>query len=81
MNKRVKQTMILDGKRPEKIVHLADDCMEKLASEDITLDEAKAIVNRMAHIIERSERYEPKTLLRDIQLRGSDSSLIEEKYP
>ncbi len=70
MNKRLRQAMILAGKRPDKIIQLADDCMQKLTSEDITLDEAKSIVSRMARILEASERYEPKTLLRDIPLRS-----------
>lgn len=70
MNKRLRQAMILDGKRPDKIIQIADDCMKKLTSEDITLDEAKSIISRMAHILEASERYEPKTLLRDIPLRS-----------
>lgn len=70
MNERIRQSMILQGQRPDKIIQLSDDCLKKLKSEDITLDEAKSITKRMARIIEASERYEPKTLLRNIPLRS-----------
>ena len=70
MNERIRQSMILQGQRPDKIIQLSDDCLKKLKSEDITLDEAKSITKRMARIIEASERYEPKTLLRNITLRS-----------
>ena len=55
MNKRIRQAMIMDGKRPEKIEQLAHDYLGKMAEEDITLDEAKSVVGIMARTIERSE--------------------------
>lgn len=62
--------MIEEGKRPDKIIQMADDSLENLKKEDITLGEAKEIIGRMAYIIEQSERYRPETLLRDILLRS-----------
>ena len=61
--------MIKEGKRPDKIEHLANAYMEKLKEEDVTLDEAKEVIKRMDCILKNSERYSPKTLLHDIPLR------------
>ncbi len=75
MNDRRRRQMIEEGKRPDKIIQMADDCLENLKKEDITLGETKEIILRMACIIERSERYRPETLLRDILLSGQSQAI------
>lgn len=70
MNDRRRRQMIEEGKRPDKIIRMSDDCLETLKKEDITLGEAKEIIERMAYIIEQSEKYRPETLLNDIPLRN-----------
>lgn len=70
MNDRRKRQMIEEGKRPDKIIQMTDNCLENLKKEDITLGEAKEIIGKMACIIEQSERYRPEILLRDILLRS-----------
>lgn len=70
MTERQRRIMTSEGKRPDKIIQLADKCLDDLKKEDTTLGEAKEIVSRMAYILEISERYRPETLLNDIMLRN-----------
>lgn len=70
MTERQRRQMIQEGKNPDMIVRMADVCMEIIKKEGTTLSEAKAIIERMACIVEQSERYRPETLLRDIPLRS-----------
>lgn len=69
MTDRQRKIMIKKGKSPDKIIQISDKYMNDLQTADITLAEAKAVIERMAHILAESERYRPETLMSNIPLR------------
>ncbi len=76
MNNRYKLRLMREGKkdevaRIEKNEKLAINYLEDMQKQNVTLNESKIIVNKMACILEKSEKYRPETPLNEISLRNT----------
>lgn len=73
MNKREERYLKEKGIDITEIEQTAYDLLDDIKNKGKTLEEAKLIVKNMGCILERSERYSPRTPLSDILLKKTET--------